>query len=490
MVKILDVRIDEFRYRKDTETILEGISIPIAEGSTNVFMGDSGCGKSTLLQILAGILPFFNPGQLKGEVRFRGAPVNGDNIGEYIGRCSYLSQNPEHNIIFTTVEDELIYSLEKRKKSYSEIQKAIKKFIGYFDIEELLGLNIEELSQGQKQLISLSASLIATPEIIFLDEPTSMLDLKNTQAFCSTIKKIKQLYPNLTLLISTHKKKLSKAISTNEYVLEHGKITSVVTNTPVYAYAFESNNGNLLANDAKGYTAQSESILKIENLSFSYNKKDKLLNNINFQLQKSEILWITGPNGGGKTTLLLLIAGLIKPISGRIQFDSMRTSNYKKLLPWHVGLVLQNPDHQIMSSSIRDELSLVFKCMDLPSEHYDPIVKEGISKLNQLTQMSTKDPREASFGQKKMISILSYLHNPDILILDEPDLALDHKNITAMINLLNYFREQGTSIIIVSHNFNLMSKLSNRLLYLNKTIVFDGSPSTSNEDYLFNKIDD
>ena len=486
METILAANIKKFKYRKDTDTILKRIDLVIESGTINVFMGDSGSGKSTLLQLLSGILPFFNPGHLEGKITFKNNLITHTNINKYVECCSFLSQNPEQNIIFTTVEDELIYNLEKKNIPRGEIKNTLNQFVEYFSLKKILKSNIEELSQGQKQLISLAASLVTTPNIIFLDEPTSMLDYHNTELFCRVIKRIKILYPDITFLITTHKEELSKAISTNEYIIQEGTVVSTKTNVPNYKYIVKSNNYKLY-NEKYTINRGGAPVINVEGLSFYYDKEETILKNINFKLMKGEILWISGPNGGGKSTLLLLISGLLKPKDGAVFFKSAPIKNYKEILPKHVGFILQNPDHQIMSSSVREELSLVFKCMDIDSEFYDPIVEEGLLKLNQLTTMSTKDPREASFGQKKMISILSYLNDLDVLILDEPDLALDHKNMNIMIDLLNSFRAQGTSIIIVSHNFHIMTRFSERLIYLDKTILFDGLPDNFDQENVENR---
>ena len=474
---ILSVKIKSFKYRKDTTDVLQGIDFAIKKSSINVILGDSGSGKSTLLQVLSGIIPFFNHGYLDGNILYKNSPITNHSIKSYIANSAYLSQNPEQNILFNTVEDELIYNLENKKYSQSKIKHILEKFLNYFDLNNILKARVEALSQGQKQLVALVASLITTPDIVFLDEPTSMLDFANTKIFCNAIQKIMTMYPDMSFIVSTHKKDLSKAISTNEFQMNNGQIAMLGTNTPNFKYTIRGNRRLLNCETKKYVFNNSEPLLKVKNLDYCYQKNKCVLKRINFKVNKGETIWISGPNAGGKSTLILLVAGLIKNKSGKIFFKSRQIISYKHLLPKHIGFVMQNPDHQIMCSSINEELALTLESLNFSSDECTNIVQEGISRLHRLTNMSTQDPREASFGQKKMITILSFLNYPDLLILDEPDLALDHKNIEIMVELLNKFRAKGSSIIIVSHNYSLMSRLSDRLIFLDKEILFDGPPS-------------
>lgn len=208
-----------------------------------------------------------------------------------------------------------------------------------------------------------------------------------------------------------------------------------------------------------------ESIVSVEDVKFSYPAGVSALKGVSLEIRKGEKVAILGPNGSGKSTLILLIAGLLNPTKGQIKvFGHPTISKEFPKLRSRIGLVFQDPDDQLFTPTVREDVEYGPKNLGLPikviGERCNHILEDiGISHLKD------RPPHRLSFGEKKKVSLATALIlRPELLILDEPTANLDLLSRRALIDLLNELNAEGTTIVISTHDVEALPELADRVI--------------------------
>ena len=210
------------------------------------------------------------------------------------------------------------------------------------------------------------------------------------------------------------------------------------------------------------------SLIEIKNLSFSYDKSRKVLNNINFNINQGEFIGILGKSGSGKSTLVQLIDGLLKPDSGSIFFDGIDIfKNPKKIqgFRFKIGLVMQNPEDQLFSETVFKDIAFGPTNMGLTKEQIENCVLKAIDFVDLDKSILDKSPFEISGGEKRRAAIAGVIAiNPDVLILDEPTSGLDPTGQENLISQVKKYHQMGNkTVILISHNANDILKLADKV---------------------------
>jgi cobalt transport protein ATP-binding subunit len=215
-----------------------------------------------------------------------------------------------------------------------------------------------------------------------------------------------------------------------------------------------------------------EPIVSVEDVKFSYPAGVSALKGVSLEIKKGEKVAILGPNGSGKSTLILLIAGLLNPTKGQIKvFGQPTTSKDFPKLRSRIGLVFQDPDDQLFTPTVREDVEYGPKNLGLPakviSERCDHILEDiGISHLKD------RPPHRLSFGEKKKVSLATALIlRPELLILDEPTANLDLLSRRALIDLLNELNAEGTTIVISTHDVEALPELADRVIVVSHGLL-------------------
>ncbi|MGD6852039.1 MAG: energy-coupling factor ABC transporter ATP-binding protein [Candidatus Bathyarchaeia archaeon] len=218
-----------------------------------------------------------------------------------------------------------------------------------------------------------------------------------------------------------------------------------------------------------------ESIVSVEDVKFSYPAGVSALKGVSFDIKPGERVAILGPNGSGKSTLILLIAGLLTPSKGQIKvFDQPTTSKDFPKLRSRIGIVFQDPDDQLFTPSVKEDIEYGPKNLGLPqdviTQRRDHILEDiGISHLKD------RPPHRLSFGEKKKVSLATALIlKPELLILDEPTANLDSVSRRGLIDLLNELSAEGTTIIISTHDVEALPELANRVVVVSHGSLLGG----------------
>ncbi len=523
------IKIRDFSFSYDGKTpVLSGISADIMAGQKVLLLGPSGCGKSTLTLCLNGIIPNLIEGHLKGSLSLKGMDITASTVPALTRHIGIVFQDPESQFSMLKVEDEVAFGLENLKFEREEIIEKIDSSLKKVGLLGHKNRMLNRLSGGQKQRVSVASILAMDQEILVFDEPTSNLDPKGTEEVASIIR---DMPPEKTLIIIEHK--LDQFMDIFDKILllsaegrmiaygdtkrilkdylDHFKEMGIwIPQIPKFFLKLKSSGLNLknvplnLSQAKKSINATGdkdkalkiletqaekklnysskqgnrEKALEVKNLSFRFSKsEDPVLQNISLGISKGEFVGIMGPNGSGKTTLAKIIMGLYKtnsPAEVNI-FDKNNKLGKTEVLD-KCGFIFQNPEHQFIEETVYDEIAYGLKVKGKDKDYISSKTNE-VLKLLELENFKDHNPFNLSQGQKRKLSVASMLvMDYSILILDEPTFGLDYKMTVKLMQLLEKINQDDKTIIIITHDMNLIFKYTQRSIILKEgRIIYDQS---------------
>ena len=503
-----------FQYDAQAEATLKDISFDIVKGEKVLILGPSGSGKSTLAQCLNGIIPNIHKGQAKGQVRIDGQDIFKQSIYDKSQLVSTVLQDPDGQFIGLTVAEDLAFALENDCANQSEMKDKVALWAERLDLTSLLNHRPQDLSGGQKQRVSLAGVLIDESPILLFDEPLANLDPKSGQETIDLIDKIHKEVGATTIIIE-HRledvlyRPVDRILLVNDgTLLFNGSPDELLSSTlllgngirePLYVtvlrqLGFDTRSAqNLSQLDALDLSdlvlpdrvlkekrdSSSDSILKVEGLSVSYGDNPAIIEDMSFSLKKGERLAIVGKNGAGKSTLAKALCGFV-PSQGKLTYKGQDISQDSIAeRSERIGFVLQNPNQMISQTMIFDEVALGLRLRGIEETEVEERVHE-VLKTCGLYSFRKWPISALSFGQKKRVTIASILVlKPEIIILDEPTAGQDYKTYTDIMNFLDSLQKQGHTIVMITHDMQLMLEYSDRcLVVVEGKIIADDNPVT------------
>ena len=503
-----------FQYDAQAEATLKDISFDIAKGEKVLILGPSGSGKSTLAQCLNGIIPNIHKGQAQGQVRIDGQDIFKQSIYDKSQLVSTVLQDPDGQFIGLTVAEDLAFALENDCADQSEMKDKVALWAERLDLTSLLNHRPQDLSGGQKQRVSLAGVLIDESPILLFDEPLANLDPKSGQETIDLIDKIHKEVGATTIIIE-HRledvlyRPVDRILLVNEgELLFNGSPDELLSSTlllengirePLYVTVLRQlgfdtrsaqNLSQLDALDLSGLAlpdrvlkdkkdSSSDSILKVEGLSVSYGDNPAIIEDLSFSLKKGERLAIVGKNGAGKSTLAKALCGFV-PSQRKLTYEGQDISQDSIAeRSERIGFVLQNPNQMISQTMIFDEVALGLRLRGIEEAEVEERVHE-VLKTCGLYSFRKWPISALSFGQKKRVTIASILVlKPEIIILDEPTAGQDYKTYTDIMNFLDSLQKQGHTIVMITHDMQLMLEYSDRcLVVVEGKIIADDNPVT------------
>ena len=503
-----------FQYDAQAEATLKDISFDIAKGEKVLILGPSGSGKSTLAQCLNGIIPNIHKGQAQGQVRIDGQDIFKQSIYDKSQLVSTVLQDPDGQFIGLTVAEDLAFALENDCADQSEMKDKVALWAERLDLTSLLNHRPQDLSGGQKQRVSLAGVLIDESPILLFDEPLANLDPKSGQETIDLIDKIHKEVGATTIIIE-HRledvlyRPVDRILLVNEgELIFNGSPDELLSSTlllengirePLYVtvlrqLGFDTRSAqNLSQLDALDLSdlalpdrvlkdkrdSSSDSILKVEGLSVSYGDNPTIIEDLSFSLKKGERLAIVGKNGAGKSTLAKALCGFV-PSQGKLTYKGQDISQDSIAeRSERIGFVLQNPNQMISQTMIFDEVALGLRLRGIEEAEVEARVHE-VLKTCGLYSFRKWPISALSFGQKKRVTVASILVlKPEIIILDEPTAGQDYKTYTDIMNFLDSLQKQGHTIVMITHDMQLMLEYSDRcLVVVEGEIIADDKPVT------------
>ncbi|WP_051353096.1 ABC transporter ATP-binding protein [Thalassobacillus devorans] len=517
---LIEVHQLTLHYEEARTPTLNGIDFCLSHGETAMLLGSSGSGKSTLTYCLNGLYPGELDGTLKGKRYYYGVPYEKFEAGELSQRVGVVFQDPESQFCMLTVEDELAFGLENLQTPPDIIMEKVDwalEMVGLSDVKEA---EISTLSGGMKQKLALACVLAMEPELLILDEPTSLLDPHARNSFIDTVIRL-QKQKGFALLIIEHN--LNEWLPYAERCLmmnRHGEIFYDGSITQGFLQHYETIRSEGIWIPELFRTAQElsdhdlielgeEFPVRLESLAGKIStdsvsrkwkesppkmpkaKSDKshlylqnvcykhILEDITTEIKEGEWAAIVGANGAGKTTLSLLMAGLLDATSGNIHLNNKVMADYRDHWLWkEIGYVFQNPEHQFVADTVFDEVSFGLRLQRVPEE----VVTE---KTNQLLKRyglfahADRHPYTLSQGQKRRLSIATMMvEHQSLLVLDEPTFGQDEQAAKVIIDLLEQRNQAGTTLVMVTHDMELVNQHADHVLVMEKgKLAFEGTPA-------------
>jgi len=228
--------------------------------------------------------------------------------------------------------------------------------------------------------------------------------------------------------------------------------------------------------------------IRFENVCYHYNSKlpqnSRVLKQITFKISDGEFIGIIGPSGSGKTTLLQHFTGLLRPTSGKIYFDEQDiwSKNYPlNVIRKEIGLVFQFPETQLFEETVYADVAFGPRALQLSDNEVEMRVTEALKLVGMTDEkIQTRSPHQLSEGEKRRVAIAGVLAMaPKMLILDEPTACLDPAGVKLVIQILKHLHKIGTTIIMITHNMDVITELAQRIILLYQgEIFYDGFKNT------------
>jgi energy-coupling factor transport system ATP-binding protein len=417
---------------------------------------------------------------LLGTVIVNGINTKESSVPQLACSAGMVLDDPDAQLFTSSVREEAAFGPENLLLPPDEIEKRIDrvlKLVGLSGFEDRLP---RTLSGGEKQRLAIAAALAMETRILILDEPLARLDPQGASDFLSVISDIRKEC-QLTVIMATHDSVKAVKFANKVCILRNGHIAACDTPASIFAdRTLLEENGIQPPNNADvclAFPMDSEvktEAITIKDFCYSYCASDLRIRNINLIIAEYEFAAICGPNGCGKTTLLKSIAGLLHPSAGEIR---IRGRDSKELsvsdISKEVGFVMQNPDDQLFTDTVYNEVSFALKNYGLSQAE----IKRRVNAALQAVGLENPDafPHALSRADRTMTVIASVLAmGSSIIMLDEADVGQDYQGSIRIMEVLKRLHTQGYTIIFVTHNMSLACEYAHRLIMIDREgIVID-----------------
>ncbi len=501
MIKIQQL---SYQYPQANLNALDNVTLEISAGSLSLITGSSGSGKSTLLRCINGLVPHFTGGKISGKIRVFGVDPIRQGVAKMADTVGFVFQEPEAQFVFDTVEDEIVFYLENMSIPREKMDQRVKEVLQEMKILAFRHNKINELSGGEQQKVAIASALVTHPKVLVLDEPTSQLDPSSADEVLKFILELKTRL-NLTVLISEHR--MERLLPYADLIINLTSDKKILFGEPQQVLPFMEQvppiieiSRNLGIAPLPLSTATFPDLPATENLTVIKQNQDiqknnrdhplvinklstqigehQILEEINLVVSKGEILVMMGPNGSGKTTLLRSILGLI-PSSGEIFLNgnNIQDFHFSEIIQ-NIAYLPQNPNDLLFAESIIDELRTTLKNHRLTFS--DETLTAFLDHFG-LAEKQSYYPRDLSVGERQRTAIAAItVHDPNIILLDEPTRGLDYQTKGSLTDLFHHWRDQNKAILLVTHDVEFAAQLADRVAILEKGhLVFTGTPNTA-----------
>jgi energy-coupling factor transport system ATP-binding protein len=396
---VADVSGLTFRYPGAATPALTDVSLRVQPGEVVAVLGPSGSGKSTLLRALAGLVPHFHGGRFEGRVVVAGKDTRRFRPADLAGEVATLFQDPEDQVVFGRVENEVAFGLENVGTPADQIWPRAHAALAETGAARLAERRTETLSAGELQRVCLASVLALEPVLLLLDEPTSQLDPEGAEQILDLACEL-----GAAVLVSEQRPSLPLERCDRVLFVAGGRIAIDATRDE----ALDSLSSEYLPREPRDLplTAGGDEVLcRLDDVTFTYDSQP-VLDGTSLTLRRGEVVALTGPNGVGKTTLAKIAAGLLEPLSGSV------------VTRGRCCYLSQDPGRYLVKDRAEDEAALAV------SGDRD-MARRALAEVG-LAGFEDRHPRDLSSGERERLALASVLvADPDVLILDEPTRGVD-----------------------------------------------------------------
>jgi energy-coupling factor transport system ATP-binding protein len=511
-----------YTYPRASRPALTDVSLEIAPGAFVLLAGRSASGKSTLLKAACGLVPHFHGGEISGGVTVAGIDALEAGPAELAAAVGYVAQDPETQVVSTTVAAEIALPLEMRGDPPASRARAVEEVALALAIPQLLGRTVDTLSGGELQRVALAAALVTRPRLVVLDEPTSQLDPVAGDELIWLLRRLNEEW-GVAVLLAEHRLERCLAAADRVVAMDSGSISfdgspgeflgwsqradpaletpaarlfsmAGIEPLPVGVRDARSVLESLLpldTGDPAPSTQQVEGagspvlsvpttavphpgkveggeVLPLRSNALSVRatwielerdeKRHDVLRGVDLTIPPGERVALMGRNGAGKSTLLKAAAGLIEPVRGRID------------TPGGIALLTQNPSDYLVRERVGDEL---------PGD-------AGLTALRLvgLGHAIDADPRDLSGGERQRLALAIALAGqtegedlPGLVALDEPTRGMDRARKEELVELIERLAQRGAGVVVATHDVEFAAQFAQRVVLLGDGVVIADGPA-------------
>ena len=407
---------------------LEDVSLALEPGEVVALLGPSGSGKSTLLRALAGLVPHFHGGRFSGSVVVAGRDTRVARPADLAGTVATVFQDPEDQVVMSVVANEVAFGLENLGVAPAEIWPRAERALAAVDAPHLWGRRTAELSGGELQRVCLASALALDPQLLLLDEPTSQLDPESAELFLEAVGRL-----GATVVFSDHRVPRALELATRVIFLDRGRILLDAAPPEAAAWLDAQRPAWRRACVESTQSPRRASVLRARGVSFAYRDALPVLDGVDLDVARGEIVALAGPNGSGKTTLARIVAGLLEPSAGAVEVDG------------RVGYLPQDPGRYVVAETALGEVGLAAR--------RDAQRARAALEAADLLWAADRHPRDLSSGERERLVLAAVaVAEPDLLVLDEPTRGLDPDRKAALAARLQAYAAAGRGVLVATHD--------------------------------------
>ncbi|HEV7750936.1 MAG TPA: ATP-binding cassette domain-containing protein [Baekduia sp.] len=492
---VLELERVTYTYAGAEVPSLRDVSLSVAEGEFVVLAGRSAGGKSTMLRAASGLVPHFHGGTFAGHVRVGGLDTREHGPAEVARIAGSLFQDPESQVVLTTVRAELAFPLENRGHGPAAVARGVEEAALALGIAPLLDRATTELSGGELQRVALGAALAGRPRLVLLDEPTSQLDPVAGDELIWLLRRLNEEW-GTTIVLAEHRLERCLPAADRVVVLADGAIACDAPPPEFLAWAAGASpelqtpvarmfHGAGItppptgvkearrALRARGIDLDAEGALDAGDTTAPRHPKRRerraaalafdgvwherrggatVLRGVDLAVAPGERVALMGRNGAGKSTMLRHAAGLMAPTRGKV------TTNGR------VALLLQDPNDYLLHEHVGEEASAT------------ALAAVGLEHL------VDRHPHDLSGGQRQRLALAIVLDSPGpaaVIGLDEPTRGMDRAAKATLADRLNAFAAGGTAVIVATHDPEFAAEVADRVILLADGRPIADGPATS-----------
>lgn len=455
---VMDVKIDRLTFPPSEQAVLRDIDFTVNAGDFIAVVGEPAGGKSILLHGITGAAVKFYNGVLDGKVCVFERDMAEVPLPEVCDFLGFMFQEPQNQIVSISVAEEVGFGIANRGCSRQEIRERTAEALSYVGLTGLEDRATYSLSGGQAQRLVLASILAMKTPILLLDQPGAELDFAGKRELYQHIRRLNREQGITVMMVMDNGIDLT-SYANRVFEMKEGRLTehSPSSYTPHWQYPER----------IPPEICRDEKIVAVEDVSFSYKGNNVGCSSINAAIYRGEFISLMGKNGSGKTTLIKLIEGLLLPDSGEISvLGHKMTKKTAAEIRRNIGFLFQNPDFQIFSSSVYEEVAFGLRGSSLSEEEKNHRVEEILEMVG-LKVLKDIHPQTLSRSQRQKLAFASALvHRPRLLIADEPTAGLSETDSIALMDLLGDFALNGGTVLLVTHDPVLAKIYSDRILVL------------------------
>nr|WP_254059047.1 ABC transporter ATP-binding protein [Methanogenium sp. MK-MG] len=464
-----------YTYPQGRAPALKDISLSISQGECVLVNGTTGAGKTTFCLAAAGILCHEYEGGTKGTLSICGQDVRSyEDMGEIGKKIGVVFDDADAQLIFTTVEEEVLSGLENRGLQPEDVKTRLEDMLAFTSLTELRYREPHSLSGGQKQRVALAATLASGTACLILDEATAELDTAATESIIAILTRLREA--GRTIIVVEQKPRALAAIVDRVITIEDGRLARDETAAEFFAtYTDEAEVSNDRV-DTAAVAKQGEPRIVVRDLVHNYGE-NRALSGVSLDIYPGELVAIIGENGSGKTTLVKHFNGLLRPTSGTVTVCGMNAADESVTrLAEQAGLVFQNPDTMLFEDTVEKEMQFGMKNIGIDPTDAQERIKEVLVRVG-LGGGEARFPRAMSRGERQRLAIACVVAmKPEIIILDEPTTGLDPEEAERIMGIIRSLSEAGHTVIMVSHDMSVVRRHAERIILMDEgTITSDST---------------